>query len=445
MKKIFYLIFILSFISCNHQKKELTVNLETHEGYGVFRPGKVIIWPSSDSFDYKNVPTDIDEYVVRNLVLQKDHYFLNKYLSGQISKEKFVKISEHLNIDTTKLTGENVDCEILFLIGTWNNKRIIIVDSDNDEDFGDEIILKYNYPINRKKQKEITDNLPVIETQYDYYENNEIISKTLRIKPSPYKGSLSLKFYTNNEIEKKYYLFASIPEYKKGEIFLNKVNCDIYVTNSFTQNTYKKDRTKLFISPKKETKPSEIDGDIPYEIGDVFNIKGHDYLIDSITKWGNKLFIQYLGENKYPVGVTEDLYMPKFEAKHLDNSVFTFKQHPDKYILFDFWGTWCNPCIKLIPDLKKLHSDFKDKNFVLVSVAFDKNKQTVIDFIEQNEMNWDHLFVSQKRSDENSLINKLKISRFPSTILVAPDGKIIARNKDIEELRKILNKRLNAL
>ena len=191
--------------------------------------------------------------------------------------------------------------------------------------------------------------------------------------------------------------------------------------------------------------PSELDGDIPYKIGDVFNVKGHDYLIDSVTNWGDKIFIKYVDENTMPVGITEGYFMPKFEAKHLDNSVFELKQHPDKYILLDFWGTWCNPCIKLIPELKKINSEYPKDKFELVSVAFDSDPQKIIDFVEKENMNWVHLFVSQKQEDKNSLIEKLKITSYPSTILIDPEGKIIARNLDIDKLKELLNEKINAL
>jgi hypothetical protein len=54
-------------------------------------------------------------------------------------------------------------------------------------------------------------------------------------------------------------------------------------------------------------------------------------------------------------------------------------------------------------------------------------------------MNWLHLFVDQRKQDKNSLIEKLKITSFPSTVLIDPDGKIIARNRDFNELREILS------
>ena len=441
MKRFIYLI-LLFLIGCNNSKTDFVVDLNNQEGYGIFMPGRVILWPSQDTLNYRNVPKDIDEYVVRSLSLQTDQSFWNKYLAKKIEKEQFEKIVNYYNIDTTKLSDENIDCEVLILIGTKKSKRLIIVDSDNDEDFGDEKIFEYEYPLSNEKQKEIEDSLPVVLTHYEYFENNQLFTKEIKIKPSPYKGSLGLSLNTDNQIEKKYFLFASFPEFKKGNISLNGQDLEIFVSNGFSRVNYFKDRVSLFISSISDSLPSELEGDIPYQIGDVFNVKGHDYLIDSISNWGDKLFLKYIGQNTKPIGITEGFYMPKFEAKHFDNFIFELNQYPNKYILLDFWGTWCNPCIALIPELKELNREFEDKKFTLVSVAYDREPQKVLDFIEKEQMNWKHVFVSQTQPDKNSLVEKLKVTSFPTTILISPDGKIIARNKTIDELKEILKNAL---
>jgi thiol-disulfide isomerase/thioredoxin len=441
MKQIIYLIFFL-LIGCSESRTDFVVKLTSQDGYGTFTPGNVILWPSIDSLFYQNVPSDIDEFVVRSIPLQREQYLWSQYLDKKIEKEQFEKIINHYKIDTTKLSDSYIDCEVLFLIGTKSDKRIIIVDSDNDEDFGDEKVLEYEYPLSNEKQKELSNSLPIVSTQYDYFENGKKSNKKTNIKPSPYKGSLGLAFNTDNQIEKKYYLFASFPEHKKGEVTLNDVDYGVLLSNGFSRISYPADNVSIFITSKSDSIHSEIEGDIPYGIGDIFNVKGRDYLIDSISKWGEKLFINYIGENTKPVGITEGFFMPKFEAKHLDNSIFELKQHPDKFILLDFWGTWCNPCIKFIPELKKIKTEFNEDKFVLVSVAYDRDSKKVKNFVDKENMNWEHVFVNQTGENKNSLIEKLKVNSYPTTILIAPDGKIVARNKTMDEIREILKNAL---
>ena len=393
------------FTNCGSKETNFVVGLNPQEGYGPFTPGYVIIWPSRDSLIYTNVPKDIDEYVVRNFALHTER-------------------------------------NVLILIGTKGDKRIIMIDSNNDNDFGNEKILEYDYPLSKEEQKKIENTLPTISTQLEYRENGQVLIKNIKMRPTPYEGSLSLSFNTNSEVEKKYYLFIGIPEHQQGEMKIKGDDFNVFVSNSFTRAVYLKDRVSIFIAPKSQT-IDEIKDNIPYKIGDIFNIKNNDYLIDSISAWGDKLFIKYIGKNERPEGISEGYYLPKFDAKYVDNTVFDLAKYSDKYILLDFWGTWCVPCIKLIPELKELNSEFSDKNFALISVAYDDNADKVVDFVVKENMNWSHLFVDRRENDENSVINKLKVTRFPTTILISPDRKIMGRDLTVDELKALLVEKIS--
>ena len=434
---------LLLLLSCKEQSENITIKLESKNGYGVFKPGRRIIFPSKDVIEYKGVPKDIKEYVVRSIPIQRGQYVWNKYKSGGVDKNYFLKAVSYYKLDSTKMTTDFVDTEVLLLIGTnEKNKRVIIIDSNNDEDFNGEEILLYEYPISKEEQKKVSNSLPSIETSFEFFLNNEIITKRISLKPSPYKKSLRVKFRTDNEIEKKYFLFISIPEYRKGKFRINKEEYNLFVSNRFTKPSFSNQDTKIFIN-KLNQSSSELDGDIPYQIGDIFNSNGHDYQIESISIFGDTLKLKYIGDNAYPVGITEGFYLPKFKDKKLDNSIFTLEDYPNKYVLIDFWGTWCNPCIKLIPKLKELNNEFKDKDFVLVSIAYDKNIEKVQEFINKEEMNWVHVFADRNQFDKNSLVNKLRISKYPTTILISPSGKIISRGNDLDKLKKIIDQKVN--
>jgi len=437
VNRICYLIFLL-LLACSKSKTDFVVQLTSESGYGPFKFGQMVLAPSFIPPTYQGVPEDIDEFVVRSLILQNDQHSYNLYLEKKIDKESFERVSEDQKIDTTQLSESYIDSEVLILIGTKSDKRIIIVDTDNDEDFNNEKVFEYEYPLSIERQKELSDSLPTVTVQYEYYDHDKKSNREILVKPTPYEGYLNITFYMGNETEKKYYLFASFPEYKKGVVHLQNTEHEVLLSNGFSQADYKT-RVTVFIAPKSDTLPSELNGDIPYGIGDVFNTLGHDYIIDSVSTWGDELFIKHLGENTKPPGFTEGFYMPNFEAKRLDNSIFELNQYPGKYVLLDFWGTWCVPCIKLIPELKELNDAFSQDDFVLVSVAFDGDLKKVDDFVKKENMDWEHLFVNQRKGNKNSLVEKLKVSRYPTTVLIDPNGKLIARNKSIDELKQMLS------
>lgn len=444
MNRLIILIIITTTIlSCNPKKKDLIINLYSENGYGVFMPGRQIIFPNNDSIEYKGIPNELKEFVVRSMPLQGSQYYWDLYKTGKIDKDRFLKIVSHYEIDTTNLSNIPYDYQVAILIGTnQKEKRVIVIDTDNDEDFSCEKILEYEFPLSIEEQKKIDDTLPTVMTNYEYYLDGNVIDKSIELMPSPYKGTLGLGYNTNNETEKKYDLFISVPKYRKGEITIDKTKYEVFASNGFTSPSYSNGATSIFLSKINDKKPSELDGDIPYQIGDIINLNEQDYLLDDISLWGDTIKLKYIGENTHPTGITEGMFMPKFNAKKLDNTVLSLEQYPDKYVLIDFWGTWCNPCIALIPELKELNTQFRDKGFVLISVAYDRDVQKVFDFVRKEQMEWEHAFVSQTQQDKNSLVEKLKVTSFPTTILIAPDGKIIARNKTMNELKEMLKNAL---
>ena len=442
MNRLIFLIPIFLLFGCNSQKNELTINLQHVKGYGPFRNGRVITFPSRDSIHYKGVPKDLDEYVVRSIIMQSRQHFWNLYKSGKMTKERFNQLATYYSLDSTKLTSDFVDSEIIMLTGTRHDrKRLIIIDSNNDEDFSGDRILEFEFPVSKEKEEELEKSTPVISADFEYYREGKITAMKANLQPSPYRGSLGVTYNTDNEVEKKYDLFISYPEHRYGQVKINHSKYDIYVSNGFSSMQYSKQRASIYVCKSGE-KPSEIKGDLPYQIGDIFNTGKQDYSIDNISVWGDTLSIKYIGENTHPEGFIEGLRVPKFISQKLDHSEFSLKDYPGKFILLDFWGTWCNPCIKSIPDIKELHKDFRDKNLVLVSVAFDTDVEKVTQFVKDQQMDWEHVFVDQKTQDKANIVEKLRVTAFPTTILISPDGLILARNKPLTELRVILKEKL---
>lgn len=432
------------YTSCDSKETNIIVNLKSQENYGPFMPAQIIVWPSEDSLIYANVPTEIDDYVVRKFTLQHELSFWYLYLNNEMPKEAMEKVMTVYKLDSTKLSRSIIDSDVLVLVGVKGDKRIVMIDSNNDKDFGDEKIFEFEYPLSIDKQKEIEKSLPIISTRFEYFENNQVIDKYVNIRLSPYQGDLEVNTSWYSEKEKKYFLSFCVSEHKKGEINLNGVDFDIFVSNGFIRADYDKEienEISIFLTSKSPSLP--LESKIPYKMGEIFNADGKDYSIDSISKWGDQLFISYVGENIKPKGVSDGYYLPEFNARYLDNTVFDLKKHSGKYILLDFWGTWCNPCIRFIPELKKLNEEFSNKNFVLISVAHDDNVNNVIDFVDKNNMDWEHLFVNSKQNDENSVIEKLKVKKYPTTILISPDTKIVGRDLEIDVLRKFLVEKLN--
>lgn len=114
---------------------------------------------------------------------------------------------------------------------------------------------------------------------------------------------------------------------------------------------------------------------------------------------------------------------------------------PGKWVLIDFWATWCPPCRAEIPYLKKAYEEFAEKGFVIYGVSLDNDAEGWKNFIAQQQMNWPNVIaVSEGQNDP--VVEEYGIRSIPANFLISPDGKIVAKELRGEAIREKLSELL---
>ena len=131
---------------------------------------------------------------------------------------------------------------------------------------------------------------------------------------------------------------------------------------------------------------------------------------------------------------------PGFNLPDVDGKMVNQNIYKGKYVLIDFWASWCGGCRAGIPNLKDIHYAFHSEGLEILSISIDQRKEDWLKAVEEESMPWPQLLDNQKFFDVYN-------SRFiPFMVLVSPEGKIVAKGvfhgeQVWEELNKVGFKR----
>lgn len=111
-----------------------------------------------------------------------------------------------------------------------------------------------------------------------------------------------------------------------------------------------------------------------------------------------------------------------FELPNQDGVEQDFNQFKGKYVLIDFWASWCSPCRASFPRIREVYSKLNGYNFEIVNISIDQNKQAWLKAVEEESNPWPQLY------DDRQVANEFfNVSAVPTSYLIDPSGKIIMK------------------
>jgi len=129
-----------------------------------------------------------------------------------------------------------------------------------------------------------------------------------------------------------------------------------------------------------------------------------------------------------------------FQQRDTNSNMVRLSDFKGKYVLVDFWASWCGPCRKENPNLVEVYQKYHSKSFDIIGISLDDNRKSWLDAIKQDKLSWPQL--SDLKSFDNAVARQFSIHAVPSNFPLNPDGIVIEKNLKGKELNNVLGKLL---
>ncbi len=134
---------------------------------------------------------------------------------------------------------------------------------------------------------------------------------------------------------------------------------------------------------------------------------------------------------------------PDFTQNDPNGNSISLSSFKGKYVLLDFWASWCGPCRRANPDILKVYDHYKTNNFTILGVSLDRpsGREAWLQAIKDDGLTWNH--VSDLKYWDSEVAYMYSVTGIPQNFLIDPSGKIIAKNLSSEQLESTLAQLLN--
>lgn len=411
------------FISSPSGPDTLLLLLERTEGYGPFQAASTLLserGPDAASDPWfpgieavTGVPDTLLEPSVRMFNFQMEQHAFQTYRRGLLDKNFYLFWREVANSDTTRLSLDFVDQMVAVVVGRDSlGNEIALLDTDNDEDFSDETPLVFATP-GDPQPGEAVDDVPTREVTFEYFDGDSIRTASARLVVTniTMPGGSSI-----TGISRK--------EHHAGRFRVNGQPYQMAVSNRFAHGLYQKDNVQILLGVGAQALASEEEGNIIVRIGDVVELAGVPYRIDAINLTGDELRFVKVGVEEAQDGSRIGVRAANIEATTLQGDAFDLASMHGKYVLLDFWGTWCPPCRAEIPYLKDAHAAFGTDALAIVGIALDE-RESIAAYVEELSIPWPQI---PQAWEHHPIVEAYTIQGYPTTLLINPEGMIVERN-----------------
>jgi thiol-disulfide isomerase/thioredoxin len=420
MKKLpVIVVALLTMLSCTSEKQGPPFNVEftLEENDGRVPPILALTMGGNYIFDpqYPGEPTQIPAGLENGEVI---HGILDtyQYVSQGVAKgfiDSSIYKRNNLLIKEETITDEWVDVIVTIAVGEDEEGNTLVYVENENGGFDTENPV-YFEPTTVEFQDNVFEVMEaVISPEYEFFNGSEVEN---------YKREASLMYLTDMGFESLQMYYEKL---RFGTWTVNNQTFDVALIKESAPPYRKEPYTYFYVDMNGDGEFDIMeDGVEAYPVTEPFNIAGESWEISGIALDGSRIIIDKSETEVNPkVALRAGTEAPVFEAETIGGEPLSLADLKGKYVLLDFWGTWCGPCIEALPKLKKAHEMYGGEQFEIVGVANELNRDNFLNFIEREEIEWPQIL---EIYEENNKIQEMySVNSFPTYYLINPEGEIV--------------------
>ncbi|MFD2572959.1 TlpA family protein disulfide reductase [Spirosoma soli] len=389
--------------------------------------------------DFEGYPR-CEKFKIGYTVIDKFQFWYSSYKSGKRDSKKFLSEINAYDIDTNTLSKKSIRSSVPIFSGLTGSKKIVIVDANNNNDFSDDLSYEFDTLTTEKRYKGDTLELaPLIRVKYESFVSNKVTDKYTYIRLKPYDIAYSYP----TEIQRQLTVYT-VPFVHREGIF-NAGGVDFQVSLINSSKTHIDNYTRFYIKIKQAGQEYDYTQEAPLTNGETSVVNGHIFKILSCNKDGSILKLLYEGYSKNMEGGFVANSIPLLTGKTLTG----YNLHINKiaksgsYVLLDFWGSWCGPCIHSIPLLKRLFTQLDTTKVQLIGVDYEYNlegQRKARELLNSHKIDWPQIAELSTNLSTNSISKSLSVKNYPTFLLINPEGKIVIREIGEDRLLMVIDK-----
>ncbi|MEO6283127.1 MAG: TlpA disulfide reductase family protein [Dyadobacter sp.] len=336
-------------------------------------------------------------------------------LDRKMKQIAFVEYIQQNAVDTTNISQHKIAGNTLAVFVGFNEKgrKVVIADANNDSNFVGE--RQFIFDLDSAKK------FPVIDLSFDYIQNDTIKTATIPLTIDVYDDAKNPDISFIKEF------------YHEGNFVRNKKKYVVQISDAY-YGLY--DHVPVNINVRDVPVDSLTNYKYIHDSSDEIPVGDYEfYKLKNLTKAAASFELVRKTEGNVAKINSAAPDINSLSLKTGDE--FHLKAMLGRYVIVNFWGTWCGPCIKEIPYLKLLHQKYKVKGVELLSIAYDQKAdyEKLLSIIEENKMQWEHLFADKGK--KTGVTKDYLVNVFPTSFLIGPSGVILLRGEGSSALTEI--------